>query len=116
MNIIEVSQNIIELYRKPNSNFSSKKDMKLVWNNVLEEFDRALEDENDINVLEKCILDDINWELHVEGRLKMLRKAKMLGAKSESFLKDYYGYLAAHLDPSCGKEAAERELERLFQL
>ena len=114
MNIIEASQDIIKLYQKQSSDFSSEKEMEVIWKNAIDKFDRALKDENNLGTLEKCIFNDINWELHVEGRLKILKKAKSLGANSEKFLKDYYGYLAAHLDPSDEKETADKELKRLL--
>ena len=114
MDISEASENIKKLYQTSNSTFSSEYEAERIWQNAISDFHNALELENDPEKLETCVLDDSNWRLHVNGRLALLKKTKALGANSRKFLMDYYGYLAAHLDPSLEKEEADLQLSKLL--
>jgi hypothetical protein len=107
MNILEASEVIKDLYRHGSSD-------EYEWNHAIENFAATLASTNDSDELEKCILSDESWELSVDARLALLEKAKSTGASSMSFLKDYFGYLAAHLDPSEEKSSADRELQKLL--
>ena len=114
MNIKDASNAIKSLYKKPNSFFESDTDANFAWEKAIHNFDRALEAENNLNTLELCVLEDSNWEISVNERLKLLKKAKILGASSNEFLIDYFGYLAAHLDPGSEKKAASKSLQVLL--
>lgn len=103
------------LYRISNASFASEFEAKSAWSKAINDFDNSLINENNLNVLETCILEDQNWELHVQGRIAILRKAKELGATSDEFLKDYYSYMFAHLDPGSEKDTAKLELKRLIE-
>lgn len=108
MDLREATELIKKLYKK---NITSDID----WNYAISNFKKSLDKENNVDVLEQCILDDLNWELHVEGRIALLHKAKCYGASSKKFLIDYYGYLSAHLDPSEEQRCAETELSKLLE-
>ncbi|MDP8100371.1 hypothetical protein [Phocoenobacter atlanticus] len=107
MNIIDASEIIKKLYRETTHS-------KIEWDLAIKNFNNCLLKENNLIILEQCILNDPDWELHVEGRLFLLDKAKRLGACSRKFLIDYYGYLSAHLDPSERRQHAEKKLEELL--
>ena len=114
MNIFESVEAIKQLYQTPNSSFSTQTEMKNAWDEALDNFEKALNLEEDPKKLEVCILDDPNWELSVDERIKLSKKAKRLGAASKKFLMDHYGYLAAHLDPSPEKNYAASEFNKLM--
>lgn len=114
MSIHEASRAIQELYQIPNSAYPSAIEMERVWHDALKTFEHELHAENDPLKLEACVLADPNWDLHVEGRLALLEKAKRLGAFSQAFLMDYFGYIAAHLDPSTEKTHAQEQLQKLM--
>lgn len=107
MNIIQAAENIKQLYRTHSTNEDQ-------WNKALTCFANALNNTSDPDLLEKCVLDDINWELSIDERILLLKKAKFFGGTSIEFLKDYYGFLAAHLDPSPQKENAIQQLKLLL--
>lgn len=107
MKIMEASTVIKELYRNGVSD-------EVQWSNALENFAKVLSETDNSDELESCILSDENWELSVNERLNLLEKAKLGGASSIPFLKDYYGYLAAHLDPSEEKTSAQKKLQKLI--
>ena len=108
MSVVQASERIKSLYRE-----SSNDDQ--VWKSALDAFGFALNSENDAETLERCILDDNNWELPVQLRIDLLNKAKALGCRSRAFLMDYYGYKAAHLDPEDEERIqARKELEKLM--
>lgn len=72
--------------------------------------------EFDADVLERCVLADGNWEIPVEERIVVMRRAKELGASSAAFLTDYYGFLSAHLDPGPEHAEAQRMLRAILLL
>lgn len=116
MQLFAAANRIKELYRIPNSSFSSQAEVEIVWQKAVNDFERALENENDLIVLESCILADPDWILHVDGRLNLLEKAKALGISSKNFLIDYYGYRAAHLDPGEEQEDSISKLNLLIEV
>ena len=71
----------------------------------LEDFYTSLMQENDKSILEKCVLDNPNWELPIEPTALLLMRAKKLGCNSDEFLRYYYGYIGAHLDPEESKNS-----------
>lgn len=107
MSVSQASLAIKELYRTHNT---SEKD----WNEAISHFEQALEDCDDVDELEKLAVEDRKWELSTDMMLLLLYKAKRLGASSEAFQIQYYGYLAAHLDPSEEQEYADKEVRRLM--
>ncbi|GAA0616434.1 hypothetical protein GCM10008943_33970 [Paenochrobactrum glaciei] len=74
-----------------------------------------LNDVGDPSDLERCVLGDENWELSVDERIALLKKAKSLGASSTAFLIDFYGYMGAHLDPEPKKESSFQNLVFLLR-
>ena len=64
----------------------------------LDNFYDALMQETSKSILEKCVLDNSNWELPVEATISLLLRARKIGCDSEEFLSQFYGYLQAHLD------------------
>lgn len=107
MNIVQAAERIKELYQIDGANEGQ-------WEKALSNFLSCLDVSDDAGELELCILSDKNWELSVGERIQLLEKAKSLGASSPAFLKDYYGYLGAHLDPSPEQEHARHQLDRLL--
>ena len=103
------------LYSKPNSTFSSHAEVENTWQKALDDFDSAMEHETDPATLEACILADENWDIHVDGRLRLLDKAKSLGVSSNAFLMDYYRYRAFILDPGPEKDEAFQSLDLLMK-
>ena len=85
MSIFKASDAIKKLYQVPNSSYPTVVEMERVWNVALKAFEHELYAENDPLKLEACVLADPNWDLHVEGRLALLEKAKRLGAFSRAF-------------------------------
>lgn len=108
MNVPLHVEQIKELYQTGSSDDQA-------WAKVLGDFKKALDAETDPLVLENCILADKNWDLSVSERLELLERAKSLGAASLPFLKDYYGYKGAHLDPGPEKDDAILQLKRLLE-
>ena len=85
------------------------------WGLVINDFVIGINRESDLRVLEKCVLEDGDWELPVDERMMILRKAKDLGASSLEFLIDYYGYLSAHLDSGDEKNDADRNFMSIYR-
>ena len=108
MNIFECADRVKKMYRDFDDNFDR-------WDDALRELNCALDDTSDSDVLEQCILDYENWELPVDERLSILRKAQALGATSVVFLIDYYGFLSAHLDPGIEKDEVDRSLAEILR-
>lgn len=108
MSIFQAAENIKFLYRTHNTN--EKK-----WAKELRYFRSMLNDIGDPSTLERCVLDDENWELSVGERIALLKKAKSLGASSTAFLRDFYGYMGAHLEPEPEKESAIHSLDFLLK-
>lgn len=113
--LLEAAETIRNLYRTPNTEFSSQEALEEAWRQAILRFDEALAQEHDPVVLERCILQDPNWEVSVAERLKLLERARSSGVSSLAFLTDYFGYRAAHLDPGPEKEAAAKELKGLLE-
>lgn len=108
MNIFEIADRV----KKMSRDFDDSSDH---WDAALRDLNYALCDTSDSDVLERCILDDESWELPVDERFLILRKAKTLGASSVAFLIDYYGFLSAHLDPGIEKDDADRGLAEILR-
>lgn len=108
MDIVECADKIKSMYR---GGSAQPDDWERVINDFLIEIDR----ESDFRVLERCVLEDGDWELPVEERMMILRRAKDLGASSLEFLIDYYGYLSAHLDPGDEKDDADRNFMSIYR-
>ena len=83
------------------------------WNKVFINFEDALEKCSDASTLIKCILEDNNWYIPFDYRMKIMEKAKNLGANSHEFLCDYYSYKCAYLDPSIEWAEASLKLDEL---
>lgn len=103
MTILEISRQIEYMYKQDTNPDASE------WNMVFANFDDALEKCLDLNTLIKCVLEDNNWYIPFDYRMKIMEKAKNLGANSHEFLCDYYSYKCAYLDP--GIEWAEASLK-----
>lgn len=108
VNIFECADRVKQLYR----NFDENPDH---WETALRDLEFSLSETSDSVVLERCILDDGNWELPVDERILILRKARAQGAASDEFLMDYYGFLSAHLDPGIEKDEADRSLAAILK-
>lgn len=108
MHIMRAAERIKELYRTFDTDQKN-------WDIALDEFKSSLEETDDPIILERCVLADAGWELSVDERIKLLRKAKLLGCDSKIFLLDYYGYMGAHLDPGPEKQEADEKFSALNQ-
>ena len=84
--------NVKMLYRNFDANAEN-------WDLAIRELVSEIDNVSNPDILERCIIEDENWEIPVDERILILRKAKDLGASSVEFFTDYYGYLLAHLDP-----------------
>lgn len=69
------------------------------WQEARRQFSRALAEENSPQKLEEAVLDKASWDLPVDCKLALLKKAKAIGCGSFKFWQDYYKYLAAYLEP-----------------
>lgn len=107
MDIEDAIKQIKGLYQSANTNAKD-------WADAAAEFRAALDRTDDFERLEACVIADENWDISVEERQMLLKKAKALGANSKSFLADYYGFLAAHLDPGQDKDAARAALQEVL--
>lgn len=85
-----------------------------IKNEAITRFERALDHCNNVDELERLAVEDVDWQLPTDMMLLLLYKAKRLGASSEDFQKQYYGYLAAHLDPGEEQAYAHKEIKRLM--
>lgn len=107
MNILEISQQIKSMFKQnPNPSVSE-------WNIVFTNFENALDACSDVDILVQCILDDNEWDIPFDDRMKLMDKAKDLGADSYEFLRDYYAFRGGFLDPGDEYEEANLELEKL---
>lgn len=108
MSIFQAAENIKILYRTHNTNEKE-------WAKALKYFRSMLNDVGEPSDLERCVLEDENWELSVDERIALLKKAKSLGASSTAFLRDFYGYMGAHLNPGLEKESSIQNLDFLLK-
>lgn len=107
MNIIKASQKIKTMFKQnPNPSVSD-------WNIAFSDFENALINCSDLNILVQCVLDDNEWDIPYEYRMELMDKAKNLGADSFEFLRDYYAFRGSFLDPGDEYEEANTELEKL---
>lgn len=107
MKLIKLSEKIRDFYQNDVSNID-------IWDATLRQFHTSLDETEDLSEILECIFSDPNWELSVNERFALLAKAKTLGAHSDAFLRDYFGFFGAHLDPSPEKDAAKHSLELLM--
>lgn len=107
MNILNATKQIIKMYEMPVN------PSKSMWCEAFESFNKALEDCNDLNTLLECIFYDSNWYLPFDYRVKLMDKAKELGANSYNFWADYYSYKVSFLDPGEEFDEAAMKLDSL---
>ena len=60
---------------------------------LIETLEHLLEQEKSVEMLERCALEDLEWRLPVDIKLKLLAKAKKMGANSPLFLLDYHTHI-----------------------
>ena len=108
MEVLICAEVVKGLYRSFEQDFA-------VMDGALTDFVVSVQRESDARVLERCVLDDENWEIPVQERMLVLSRAKELGASSIDFLCDYYGFFAAHLDPGPEHAEAERMLGAILR-
>lgn len=108
MNIYDITKEIISM-----SKADSDSDVN-AWNTVFNNFDEALEKCSDVNILAKCILEDDEWHIPFDSRMKLMEKTKFLGEDSFDFLADYYSFKTAFLDPGDEYDEAAKGLDDLF--
>lgn len=108
MNINDITEEIISM-----SKADSDSDIN-AWNAVFNSFDQALDECSDVDILVKCLLQDDEWLIPFDSRIKLMEKAKSLGGDSFEFLADYYSFKTAFLDPGDEYDEAAKRLDDLF--
>lgn len=107
MNILDATKQIINMYNSPENSSA------IEWHDIFKKFDSALEGCSDLHILLKCIFYDENWYLPFDYRIKLMEKAKSLGADSYRFWADYYSYKVSFLDPGEEYDKASFCLDKL---
>lgn len=89
----------IDLFRSKDALGNVRSDEDINWEDSRRRFIDALECENSAEKLEEAVTYKWSWELPVDLKLSLLKRAKVSGCDSFEFWQDYYKYQAAHLTP-----------------
>lgn len=110
MKIVDIVKEMMKIYG------NSEKDNENYWNQIKKDFYDELTQCSDPKILLSALrLDFYEWLIPFEERLSLMEKIKNFGVEDIDFLKDYYGYKAAFLDPTTEQKHAKAELDRLIE-